>query len=49
MLVDKMNKYNENNDEYIIQEAEKVIFRGYPMNLRNFTNYIIYNNKNNRK
>ena len=46
MLVDNMNKYNENNDEYIIQEAEKLIFRGYPINLRNFTNYIIYNNKN---
>ena len=46
MLVDNMNKYNENNNEYIIQEAEKIIFRGYPMNLKNFTNYIIVNNQN---
>ena len=46
MLVDNMNKYNENNNEYIIQEAEKIIFRGYPMNLKNFTNYIIFNNQN---
>ena len=46
MLVDNMNKYEENTDEGIIQEAEKIIFRGYPMNLKNFTNYIIYNNKN---
>ena len=45
MLVDNMNKYEENKDEGIIQEAEKIIFKGYPINLRNFTNYLIYNNK----
>ena len=38
-----MNKYEENKDEGIIQEAEKVIFKGYPINLRNFANYLIYN------
>ena len=46
MLVDNMNKYNENNDVGLIQEAEKLIFKGYPINLNNFTNYILYNNKN---
>jgi len=46
ILVDKMKLYNENKDENIIQEAEKMIFKGYPINLHNFTNYIIYNNKN---
>ena len=45
MLVDNMNKYEENKNEGIIQEAEKIIFKGYPINLRNFTNYLIYNNK----
>ena len=42
-LVFNMNKYEENKDEGIIQEAEKVIFKGYPINLRNFANYLIYN------
>ena len=46
MLVDNMNKYNENNDAGPMQEAEKLIFKGYPINLNNFTNYILYNNKN---
>ena len=49
MLVDNMNKYEENKDEGIIQKAEKIIFRGYPINLRNFTNYLIYNNKNKKR
>ena len=45
MLVDNMMRYNEYNDESIKEEAEKLIFKGYPINLRNFTNYIIYNNR----
>ena len=45
-IVDNMNKYENNKDEGIILEAEKMIFKGYPINLKNFTNYIIYNNKN---
>ena len=27
------------------EEAEKLIFKGYPINLKNFTNYIINNNR----
>ena len=45
MLVDNMMKYNENNDESLREEAEKHLFRGYPINLKNFTNYIINNNR----
>ena len=45
MLVDNMMRYNEYNDESIKEEAEKLIFKGYPINLKNFTNYIINNNK----
>ena len=44
-LVDNMNKYEENKNEGIIQEAEKIIFKGYPINLKNFTNYLININK----
>ena len=47
-IVDNMNKYEIKKDEEIILEAEKIIFKGYPINLKNFTNYIIYNN-NKRK
>ena len=43
ILVDKINKYKENNDEGILQEAENLIFKGYPINLNNFTNYILNN------
>ena len=46
LLVDNMSKYDKNNDIGILQEAEKLIFKGYPVNLKNFTNYVIYNNKN---
>ena len=46
ILVDKINKYKENNDIGIIQEAEKLIFKGYPINLNNFTNYILSNTLN---
>ena len=46
LLVDNMMKYNEYNDESLKDEAEKLIFKGYPINLKNFTNYIIYNNRN---
>ena len=45
LLVDNMMRYNECNDESLKDEAEKLIFKGYPINLRNFTNYIIYNNR----
>ena len=45
MLVDNMMRYNEYNDETIKEEAEKLIFKGYPINLKNFTNYIINNNR----
>ena len=45
LLVDNMMKYNEYNDENFKDEAEKLIFKGYPINLKNFTNYIIYNNR----
>ena len=40
-----MNKYEIKKDEVIILAAEKIIFKGYPINLKNFTNYIIYDNK----
>ena len=46
LLVDNMMRYNEYNDENLKEEAEKLIFKGYPINLKNFTNYIIYNNRN---
>ena len=45
LLVDNMMRYNEYNDENLKEEAEKLIFKGYPINLKNFTNYIIYNNR----
>ena len=44
-LVDNMNRYNTYNEENIKEEAEKLIFKGYPINLKNFTNYIINNNR----
>ena len=44
-LVDDMIKYNTHNEESIKEEAEKLIFKGYPINLKNFTNYIINNNR----
>ena len=40
-----MNRYNTYNEENIKEEAEKLIFKGYPINLKNFTNYIINNNR----
>ena len=45
VLVDYINKYEEQNDERIIEEIQNIIFKGYPINLKNFANYIIYNNK----
>ena len=45
MLVDCMNKYDEQSSKEIVQEAERNIFKGYPINLKSFINYIIYNNK----
>ena len=45
-LIDNLNKYEEKKDEGILLEAEKIVFKGYPINLKNFANYVIYNNKN---
>ena len=45
ILVDYMNKYDDQNIKEIMQEAERNIFKGYPINLKSFINYIIYNNK----
>ena len=45
ILVDCINKDDEPNARGIIQEAEKTIFKGYPINLKSFINYIMYNNK----
>ena len=28
-----------------MEEIKNLIFKGYPINLKNFANYIIYNNK----
>ena len=44
-LADCMNKYDEQNTKEILQEAERSIFKGYPIDLKSFINYIIYNNK----
>jgi serine/threonine protein kinase len=45
ILVDFINKSEEQNDKRILDEIQNVIFKGYPINLKNFANYIIYNNK----
>ncbi len=45
MIVDYINQYQDQNDERIIEEIQNIIFKGYPINLKNFANYIIYNNK----
>jgi serine/threonine protein kinase len=45
ILADCMNKYDDQNIKEIIIEAERNIFKGYPINLKSFINYIIYNNK----
>ncbi len=46
MLVDSMNKCDENHNEESLHEAAKIIFKGYPINIRNYIKYVIYNNKN---
>ena len=45
ILVDFINKSEEQNDKRILDEIQNMIFKGYPINLKNFANYIIYNNK----
>ena len=45
MIVDNINQYQEQNNERIIEEIKNIIFKGYPINLKNFANYIIYNTK----
>ena len=44
LLIDNINKYNESKDENIKEKIEKYLFRGYPINLQNYINYIINNN-----
>ena len=51
-MVDYVTKSEEHNDKRIIDELENIIFKGYPIKLRNFANYIVYNkllNENNFK
>jgi serine/threonine protein kinase len=36
---------NDNNNNRLLEEIKNLIFKGYPINLKNFANYIIYNNK----
>jgi serine/threonine protein kinase len=43
MLVDYINKYDQENDNRMLDEIKNIIFKGYPINLKNFANYIIYN------
>ena len=45
LLVDNMNKYYQENDRNIKDFIENYIFKGYPINLKNFTNYVIYSSK----
>ena len=44
LLIDNINKYNESKDEIIKEKIEKYLFRGYPINLQNYINYIRNNN-----
>ena len=44
-LVDYISKSEEQNDKRILDEIENIIFKGYPIRLKNFANYIVYNNK----
>ena len=46
LLADSLNKYEENPNNEYFEEAEKIIFKGYPINIRNYIKYVIYNNKN---
>ena len=41
-IVDEINKYQEENNERNIEEI-KNIFKGYPINLKNFAFFIAYN------
>jgi serine/threonine protein kinase len=43
-LVDGLENYEKNNDDKLIKEAEE-LFKGYPINLKEYINYIITNNK----
>ena len=43
MLVDYINKYEQDNDGRILDEIKNIIFKGYPINLKNFAKYITYN------
>ena len=44
-LVDWISKDDEQNYEYKLKEIQNRIFKGYPIDLKKFANYIIYNNK----
>ena len=43
LLVDYINKYEQDNDGRILDEIKNIIFKGYPINLKNFAKYITYN------
>ena len=43
MLVDYINKYEQDNDNRILDEIKNIIFKGYPINLKNFAKYITHN------
>jgi len=45
MLVEYIIKAEEQNNKKIIEEIKELIFKGYPINLKNFANYIIHKNK----
>ena len=43
LLVDYINKYEQDNDNRILDEIKNIVFKGYPINLKNFVKYITYN------
>ena len=49
VLVDNIKKYNENHDDNIKQGIENFIFKGLPININNFIDFIIMNNNKEQK
>ena len=47
ILVDFINKYEQEKDTKTLDEIQNIIFKGYPIHLRNFANYIIYQRNEN--
>lgn len=41
----KLVDYINDNNSRFLEEIQNIIFKGYTINLKNFANYIIYNNK----